>query len=611
MFVWAEDDLNAEQAAAVMEPGSVFLTACPGSGKTRTLTYRIARELSLLTSPQQRVVAITYTHRAAEEIQDRIDGLGVDSSRLWIGTIHAFCLEWILKPYGIYHPSLRNGFRVIDPQARDALLDELCTASKVPGLSRWECDHYVTTGPTIFQCRDATLAPHVETVLKQYRARLQADRQIDFEMMLKFSYQLIKRGDAVAKILSRIFTCILVDEYQDTKEIQYGILAAILKAGGGETRAFIVGDPNQAILASLGGHAMAVGDFAALAGVTLAEKDLSRNYRSSRRIVEYFGHFNELTATIEAAGEHKDFPSLITYDTQTHQKDLEAELVRLIRRSIEVEKIAPHQVCVVAPQWAKLATMTRALIAALPEYEFNGPGSIPFARSPDNFWYKVSRIVLTKPHPALFVRRLRWAGEVLRELINVGAPVDHLSRRDFLKLCNGIRLTELDGLTYLRLFFDALLEALGLSIDDYATIKDHHVAFFDASAARLKLLVKEGGEGLSELSAFQKVFSERSGITVSSIHGVKGLEFDTVIAYCLLEDMVPHFSDPEGQASATKLLYVIGSRARKHLHLISEQGRQNKYREPYLPTKRLETYAYGYDAWPSPAPTTGAAPPPP
>jgi DNA helicase-2/ATP-dependent DNA helicase PcrA len=599
MFVWDEDDLNAEQVAAVEEPGSVFLTACPGSGKTRTLTYRIARELSLVTSARQRVVAITYTHRAAEEIQDRIDRLGVDSSRLWIGTIHAFCLEWILKPYGLYHPALRNGFKVIDPQARDELLDALCAARGVRGFSRWECEHYVTTTSIMYPRSEPWLEDHVDAVMKAYHARLKAERQIDFELMLKFAFQLVSRGAAIAKILSRIFTCILVDEYQDTKEIQYGILAAILKAGAGTTRAFIVGDPNQAILASLGGHAMTADMFGGLSGLAFAKKELSRNYRSSRRIVEYFGNFNELTTTIEAAGEHKEFPSLITFDTTTHRNDLEAELVRLIRHSIEVEKIPAREVCVVAPQWVPLASMTRSLLAALPEYEFNGPGSIPFARNPDNFWYKVSRIVLTEPHPALFVRRLRWAGEVLRELVDAGAPVDHLTRRDFLKLCNGVRIDENDGLTYLRLFFDALLATLALALDDYPGLKGHHAAFFQTSALRLGLVVKEGGSVLAELAAFRRAFSERSGITVSSIHSVKGLEFDTVIAYCLLEEMVPHHKDTDGQRSATKLLYVIGSRARKHLHLISEQGRQTKFKTPYLPTKRLLACAYTYSDWPS------------
>ncbi|WP_167877452.1 UvrD-helicase domain-containing protein, partial [Klebsiella pneumoniae] len=107
-FIWDPSDLNPEQAAAVTEPSSIFLIACPGSGKTRTLTYKIAYELSRRTDKRM-VVAITYTHRAADEIQERIEDLGVDTSGLWIGTIHAFCLEWILKPYGIYSPELARG----------------------------------------------------------------------------------------------------------------------------------------------------------------------------------------------------------------------------------------------------------------------------------------------------------------------------------------------------------------------------------------------------------------------------------------------------------------------------------------------------------------------
>ena len=106
-----ENLLNPEQQAVITESGSVVLIACPGSGKTRTLTHKVAAELEKLTSPRQYVVAITYTHRAAEEIEERITELGVDTEQLWIGTIHSFCLEWIIRPYGIYHPKLQNGFQ--------------------------------------------------------------------------------------------------------------------------------------------------------------------------------------------------------------------------------------------------------------------------------------------------------------------------------------------------------------------------------------------------------------------------------------------------------------------------------------------------------------------
>src|SRR5258706_4888003 len=91
VFVWDKKDLNDAQTSAIEQPGSVFLVACPGSGKTRTLTYKIARLLSELKSDKRRIVAITYTHRAADEIHERIEQLGVDTSQLWIGTIHSFC----------------------------------------------------------------------------------------------------------------------------------------------------------------------------------------------------------------------------------------------------------------------------------------------------------------------------------------------------------------------------------------------------------------------------------------------------------------------------------------------------------------------------------------
>ncbi|MBF4243354.1 UvrD-helicase domain-containing protein, partial [Vibrio anguillarum] len=114
MFVWDKDDLNDQQVDAIRQAGNVLLKACPGSGKTRTLTYKIALELSKLTDEKRWIVAITYTNRAADEIRERIELLGVETSQLWIGTIHSFCLEWIIKPYGIYHDKLKNGFKVIN-----------------------------------------------------------------------------------------------------------------------------------------------------------------------------------------------------------------------------------------------------------------------------------------------------------------------------------------------------------------------------------------------------------------------------------------------------------------------------------------------------------------
>ena len=129
------DDLNHEQIDAINEPSSVFLIACPGSGKTRTLTYKIAKELVSLNESNKWIVAITYNNAAADEIKERIENLGVDTEKLWIGTIHAFCIEWILKPYAGYHEELKYGYKIINSHESEELLSELCLKYSYPSIN--------------------------------------------------------------------------------------------------------------------------------------------------------------------------------------------------------------------------------------------------------------------------------------------------------------------------------------------------------------------------------------------------------------------------------------------------------------------------------------------
>jgi len=98
---------------------------------------------------------------------------------------------------------------------------------------------------------------------------------------------------------------------------------------------------------------------------------------------------------------------------------------------------------------------------------------------------------------------------------------------------------------------------------------------------------------------FRKVFENRDGITMSTIHGVKGTEYDAVIAFALLEEMVPNFNEPDPKDSANKLLYVICSRARRNLHLIAERGRmRNGGRGEYQATEVLASCLFDYDEVP-------------
>jgi len=593
MFVWNKGDLNLEQEAAVLENNSVFLVACPGSGKTRTLTYKIAYELSRLQSDKQFVIAITYTHRAADEIHERVENLGMDTSQLWIGTIHSFCLEWILKPYRIYHNDLKRGFRVIDLHERENILTELCKPYR--RISHWDCDFYFSDKGYVLSCQQNWKHEHLHLILEKYFNTLLDNRQIDFELILYFAHQLIASHPSISTLLSRLFSFIMIDEYQDTKQIQYSIIASILKAGQDTTKAFIVGDPNQAIYHSLGGYPIAAADFQIMAGIELRELALSKNYRSSERIVRYFGNYNIHDTLIESASDEKEYSSLISFNTTVTKSELEDELTKLIRFNIEELGIAPHEICVLAPQWIYLASMTRKLAARMPEYQFDGPGIVPFARDIDNFWYKLARIVLTEPSPRMYVRRLRWAGEVLKDMEVAGVNIVKFNRKLLLRECNSIAINETDGLIYLKAFFESLFNRLDIDFRLFTMLREHYLAFFESSQARIDRLKREDAEFIGDIDTFRKVFQNRTGITISTIHGVKGAEYDSVIAYALLEEMVPHFNDPNGQDNAKRLLYVISSRARKNLHLISERGRYQRSGAEYQSTLVLDECDFNYD----------------
>jgi superfamily I DNA/RNA helicase len=589
MFTWTKDELNDEQAAAINEPQNVLLSACPGSGKTRTLTYKIALELSKIKSKKKRVLAITYTNRAAGEIQDRIQDMGIDTSQLWIGTIHSFCLEWIIKPYGIYHQQLLHGYRIISPYDAEKLINAICDKHSFTKVRSVHCDHFYTSTGLHINCNDFR-RPSVERVIRDYHVELSRSGLLDFEQILYFSYQLIASSPSIRKLLSNIFCYILVDEYQDTKEIQYRILSSIIRIGDGQVGAFIVGDPNQAIFSSLGGYAISLGDLMNMTNTPFKKMDLVRNYRSSERIIDYCRNFQVEKMGIESHSKLKYFPSLISYNRSIVKDHLVTELAKLIRLNVTSYGIAPHEICIVGPWWIHLASLTRALVSELPEFSFDGPGLTPFVQDMENFWYKLARLVLTRPSPETLFRRLRWSTEIIELLSDNGIDISELTPRLFLKHVNEIKSNETDGLNYLAHVFDMLFQRLNVSYSLYPQLAEHREAFFQSSNARIERIKKDGLQYAGDTETFFRAFATRTGITVSSIHGVKGAEFDTVLAFAALEDIIPHFSEPNKRESAKRILYVLASRARKNLHVISEQGRNQSF-----PTQELSALVYPYN----------------
>jgi DNA helicase-2/ATP-dependent DNA helicase PcrA len=597
MFIWEKGSINKEQEDAILEDNSVLLIACPGSGKTRTLTFKIAFELSRLKSDKEFVIAITYTNRASDEIKERVELLGVDTKQLWIGTIHSFCLEWILKPYHLYSERLKNGYKVINSFDSEKILTELCKPYKEEKISYYDCGILAKTDNIDLTCLDTKKHISLNKILEEYFKILEKNRQIDFEQILFYAYEILKSKPIVANILSKLFPFILIDEYQDTKEIQYHIISKILSVNKGNSKTLIVGDPNQSIYESLGGYPMPKEELEKLFGFELTQLSLDKNYRSSSAIISYFDYYKTFDTPILSFGNERDYPSKITFNSVVSVDDLIEELARLILYNIETAGISPNEICIAAPQWAHIASVTRKLIIRLPDFSFDGPGMAPFSRDIDNFWFKVSRVALTESSPFMYVRRLRWSKEILNDLDSAGVDVSNVSSKEFLRICNSLEINEDNGLIFLKTFFDRICENLKIVIHNFPLLDDHFNSFFASSEDRIQKLIKEGNTNISDLEYFKKVFKQRDGITVSTIHGTKGEEYDTVIGFGLLDGYVPHFNDNNGLENSKKLLYVLASRARKNLHLISEKYRNvHSYHAPEgkTPTSHLIEYKFNY-----------------
>src|SRR5690554_1742580 len=122
--------LSKEQERAVFSKRNILLTAIPGSGKTRSLINKLLFDYD--PSILSKSIAITYTRRAANEIEYRlINQIGSVPKNIWVGTIHKFCLEFIIRSYGSYSEHFSNKFQIIGEQDQQNLINKLKNKHKV------------------------------------------------------------------------------------------------------------------------------------------------------------------------------------------------------------------------------------------------------------------------------------------------------------------------------------------------------------------------------------------------------------------------------------------------------------------------------------------------
>lgn len=285
------DKLNKEQRRAGEKvQGPVLILAGAGSGKTRTITYRIAYMIKELGISPYSILAVTFTNKAAKEMRERVEGLiGEDGKRALISTFHSFGLR-LLRMYSNtigYDPN----FTIFDTDDQKKVVREILkqlvvknkdlTEGKIVSKISKLKENGISPEDYEKDCKFEQDANIISEVYKKYNQRLISNNGMDFSDILTNTYKLLEIPELLSKFQEK-FKYIMVDEYQDTNNIQYKIVNTIASK---YRNICVVGDENQSIYGFRGADIRNILDF---------EKDykdaeiikLEENYRSTKVILD-------------------------------------------------------------------------------------------------------------------------------------------------------------------------------------------------------------------------------------------------------------------------------------------------------------------------------------
>ncbi|MDZ7288587.1 MAG: UvrD-helicase domain-containing protein, partial [candidate division KSB1 bacterium] len=279
--------LNSSQRQAVTHGRShLLIVAGPGTGKTHTLTHRIAYVAEHFAKPEE-ILAITFTNKAAEEMRQRIEKMvGAIVPKMTVGTFHAFCLE-LLRTYH-RQAQLPPDFEIIDEEEQRELARALW-----PAISTGEREYLLEKISRWKAAAGAGDHAEFKNYRESYDSALHQHGKLDFDDLLLETIRLLSANDGVCREVHDRYRWIFVDEYQDLNPAQHRLLQLLVHENAVLTA---IGDPNQAIYGFRGAD---VGYFSRFSSdfPGAVELRLEENYRSAPTIL------SASTQVIEASEE--------------------------------------------------------------------------------------------------------------------------------------------------------------------------------------------------------------------------------------------------------------------------------------------------------------------
>ncbi len=281
--------LNAEQLKAVTLPHqSALVLAGAGSGKTRVLTTRIAYLIQSRQVSPHSIIAVTFTNKAAKQMLTRISTmLPINTQGMWVGTFHGLCNRMLRAHY--QDAGLPQAFQILDSADQLAVIKRVLKSIGAddekfpPRQVQWFINNAKEEGlrGSQVEAYDDFTRKMVEFYLV-YEQQCNKEGMVDFAELLLRSYELLTRNEILRSYYSGRFSHILVDEFQDTSQLQYKWLKLL---AGVRAAVFVVGDDDQSIYAFRGANIGNMRDFEHDFRISKIIK-LEQNYRSHGNILD-------------------------------------------------------------------------------------------------------------------------------------------------------------------------------------------------------------------------------------------------------------------------------------------------------------------------------------
>ena len=598
------EKLNDKQREAASQiDGSILILAGAGSGKTRTITYRIAHMIENVGISPYSILAVTFTNKAAKEMRERVEDLVGDIAKACtISTFHSFGMR-LLRMYASevgYNPN----FTIYDTDDQKRIVKAILKGQNISfnGVKLTERDIVSIISKIKEEIKTldeySVINKQIIEVYDKYNKALLESNAMDFSDILLNTYKLLQKPEILEKVQNK-YKYIMIDEYQDTNNLQYKIIDLIARKS---SNLCVVGDENQSIYGFRGANILNILNFETNYNNAKIVK-LEENYRSTTTILDAA---NELIKNNKSSKDKKLWTQngkgdLIKVLVCDNGRDEVSRIIEFIRENHQ-NGVPYRDMTILYRTNAQSRIFEEGLLRySIPHKVFGGISFYSRAEIKDIIAYLS---IIVNPQDELNLQRIinvpkRKVGEKGIEKIIAYARENDLNLLEALS-----HIKEISGLTAvgkekLLEMYDIIKELKDLAYTETASYivqtlidKVHYIDYinetYDDAEARIEnieelknsilelenvvgeLRLNEYLENVSLISATDDLEEKSDYVKLMTIHNSKGLEFPIVFLVGFENEIFPGtraMLDEKEMEEERRLCYVALTRAEKKLYL--------------------------------------------